>query len=54
LQQAVLAYFASQLNLDEEHQRLLEIFQAFDTNHDGQLDAKELTEGYTQYFDGDA
>ncbi|CDW91278.1 protein kinase domain containing protein [Stylonychia lemnae] len=53
LQQAVLTYFANYMNYDQEKRRLLEIFQAFDTNGDGQLDYKELLEGYTTYFNGD-
>lgn len=54
LQQAVLTYFANYMNYDDEKKRLLEIFQAFDSNNDGQLDFKELLEGYTEFFNGDA
>lgn len=50
LQQAVLTYFANYMNYDEEKKRLLDIFQAFDSNNDGQLDFKELLDGYTEYF----
>lgn len=35
------------MNYDKEHQKLQDIFKAFDTNGDGQLDYKELFEGYT-------
>ena len=48
-----MAYFANYLNVDEEKQKLLDIFKAFDKNGDGQLDFKELLEGYTLYYDGD-
>lgn len=41
------------MNYDDEKKRLLDIFQAFDTNNDGQLDFKELVDGYTEYFKGD-
>ena len=34
----------------EEEGRLLEIFQAFDSDKDGQLSKEELIEGYTQLF----
>ena len=34
----------------EEEAKLLETFQAFDTNKDGQLSREELEEGYTQLF----
>ena len=42
LQQAVLAYFTNFMSVDQEKQRLHEIFQAFDLNGDGQLDYNEL------------
>ncbi len=53
LQQAVLAYFGQQMNFDENKQRLTEIFKAFDTNGDGQLDRDELIAGYTKFYNGD-
>ena len=39
--------------LDEEKQKLLEIFKAFDENGDGQLAYEEIFHGYKQYFNGD-
>ena len=41
------------MNFENEKARLLEIFQAFDKNGDGQLDHEELIEGYTEFFRGD-
>jgi Ca2+-binding EF-hand superfamily protein len=38
---------------DSEHQKLIQIFKAFDTNGDGQLEYHEIYEGYKQYFNGD-
>jgi Ca2+-binding EF-hand superfamily protein len=38
---------------DSEHQKLMEIFKAFDINGDGQLEYHEIYEGYKQYFNGD-
>lgn len=38
---------------DEEKQKLLEIFKAFDENGDGQLAYEEIFQGYKQYFNGD-
>ena len=35
LQQAVLTYFANYMNYDDQKKRLLDIFQAFDSNNDG-------------------
>ena len=49
----MLSYFANYMNFDHEKQRLLDIFQAFDKNGDGQLDPEELVEGYTEFFKGD-
>lgn len=40
------------MSFDYEKQRLIDIFRAFDTNCDGQLDKSELVEGYTQFFNG--
>lgn len=41
------------MNFDAERQRLLDIFRAFDSNCDGQLDQYELVEGYSVFFNGD-
>lgn len=38
---------------DDERQKLLEIFKAFDTNGDGQLAYDEILAGYKEYFNGD-
>jgi Ca2+-binding EF-hand superfamily protein len=35
---------------DEERQKLMNIFKAFDTNGDGQLEYSEILEGYRHYF----
>lgn len=49
-----MSYFANYLNFDYEKEKLLDIFQAFDKNHDGQIDQQELLDGYIEFFDGDA
>ena len=57
LQQAVLSYLANFMGSatgDQERKKLQEIFKAFDSNGDGQLEYKEMLEGYIQYFNGDA
>ncbi len=41
------------MNFDENKTRLTEIFKAFDTNGDGQLDREELIAGYTKFYNGD-
>ncbi len=39
--------------VDDERQKLMNIFKAFDKNGDGQLAYEEIFEGYKQYFSGD-
>jgi Ca2+-binding EF-hand superfamily protein len=41
------------MSFENEKQRLLDIFKAFDTNNDGMLDTKELVAGYNRFFNGD-
>ena len=41
------------MNFDQEKQRLLDIFKAFDSNNDGMLDKRELVAGYNKFFNGD-
>jgi Ca2+-binding EF-hand superfamily protein len=56
LQQACLSYLANYLGyagIDEERQKLKEIFKVFDQNGDGCLAYEEIFEGYKQYFNGD-
>ena len=56
LQQACLSYLANYMGyegVDEERQKLKEIFNAFDSNGDGHLVYEEIFEGYKQYFRGD-
>eukprot|EP01057_Protomagalhaensia_wolfi_P006039 Protomagalhaensia_wolfi_Nauph_80__6038@NODE_835_length_1961_cov_19_201873_g628_i0_p2_GENE_NODE_835_length_1961_cov_19_201873_g628_i0NODE_835_length_1961_cov_19_201873_g628_i0_p2_ORF_typecomplete_len220_score55_01EFhand_7/PF13499_6/3_8e03EFhand_7/PF13499_6/1_4e12EFhand_7/PF13499_6/2_6e16EFhand_1/PF00036_32/0_00045EFhand_1/PF00036_32/4_8e05EFhand_1/PF00036_32/6_8e06EFhand_1/PF00036_32/2_5e08EFhand_8/PF13833_6/0_00093EFhand_8/PF13833_6/0_0011EFhand_8/PF13833_6/0_00098EFhand_8/PF13833_6/2_9e09EFhand len=48
LAQAALLFMGSKLTTLDETKELTTIFQKLDTNDDGQLDRKELIEGYTQ------
>eukprot|EP01054_Gregarina_sp_Poly1_P004951 Gregarina_sp_Poly_1__4950@NODE_2622_length_1908_cov_606_836502_g156_i1_p1_GENE_NODE_2622_length_1908_cov_606_836502_g156_i1NODE_2622_length_1908_cov_606_836502_g156_i1_p1_ORF_typecomplete_len602_score110_63Pkinase/PF00069_25/3_8e83Pkinase_Tyr/PF07714_17/2e52EFhand_7/PF13499_6/1_2e12EFhand_7/PF13499_6/9e16EFhand_1/PF00036_32/0_0016EFhand_1/PF00036_32/0_00017EFhand_1/PF00036_32/9_7e06EFhand_1/PF00036_32/9_2e08EFhand_6/PF13405_6/0_00035EFhand_6/PF13405_6/4_2EFhand_6/PF13405_6/1_7e08EFhand_6/PF13405 len=48
LAQAALLFMGSKLTTMDETRELTTIFQKLDTNDDGQLDRKELIEGYTQ------
>eukprot|EP01053_Blabericola_migrator_P011547 Blabericola_migrator_1__11546@NODE_68_length_15625_cov_137_110426_g61_i0_p4_GENE_NODE_68_length_15625_cov_137_110426_g61_i0NODE_68_length_15625_cov_137_110426_g61_i0_p4_ORF_typecomplete_len563_score127_98Pkinase/PF00069_25/5_1e83Pkinase_Tyr/PF07714_17/8_7e53EFhand_7/PF13499_6/7_6e03EFhand_7/PF13499_6/3_8e12EFhand_7/PF13499_6/7_1e16EFhand_1/PF00036_32/0_0015EFhand_1/PF00036_32/0_00016EFhand_1/PF00036_32/1_1e05EFhand_1/PF00036_32/8_5e08EFhand_6/PF13405_6/0_00032EFhand_6/PF13405_6/3_9EFhand_6/PF134 len=48
LAQAALLFMGSKLTTMDETKELTTIFQKLDTNDDGQLDRKELIEGYTQ------
>lgn len=38
---------------DEERQKLMNIFKAFDVNGDGQLEFHEILQGYKHYYQGD-
>ncbi len=48
LQQAVMAYIASHLQSQENHNKLQQVFQQFDKNGDGVLERDELLEGYAK------
>eukprot|EP01055_Gregarina_sp_Pseudo9_P005901 Gregarina_sp_Pseudo_9__5900@NODE_932_length_2053_cov_149_630089_g874_i0_p1_GENE_NODE_932_length_2053_cov_149_630089_g874_i0NODE_932_length_2053_cov_149_630089_g874_i0_p1_ORF_typecomplete_len561_score109_39Pkinase/PF00069_25/1_6e83Pkinase_Tyr/PF07714_17/9_3e53EFhand_7/PF13499_6/7_5e13EFhand_7/PF13499_6/7_1e16EFhand_1/PF00036_32/0_0013EFhand_1/PF00036_32/0_00019EFhand_1/PF00036_32/1_1e05EFhand_1/PF00036_32/8_4e08EFhand_6/PF13405_6/0_00083EFhand_6/PF13405_6/4_8EFhand_6/PF13405_6/2_3e08EFhand_6/PF13 len=48
LAQAALLFMGSKLTTMDETKELTTIFQKLDTNDDGQLDRKELIEGYAQ------
>ncbi len=46
LQQATMAYIASHLQSQENHNKLKQVFQQFDKNGDGVLERDELLAGY--------
>ena len=45
-----MAFMVSTMQDKEEEEKLLKIFQAFDSDKDGQLSKEELMEGYKQLF----
>jgi calcium-dependent protein kinase len=46
LQKAALSYIAGHIISKEEEQKLRDLFELFDTNHDGVISKDELIEGY--------
>ena len=50
IQSAIWTFMEHYLATKEEKGRLLEIFQALDTNNDGQLSKEELKEGFDKFF----
>ncbi len=52
MQKAVLTFVAGHLACKDAEKRAREVFQMFDTNHDGQLSRDELLQGYKLLCDG--
>lgn len=53
MQKAVMTYLATHVINKEEEKKMRQIFELFDSNHDGQLSKEELIEGYKMLFEGD-
>jgi len=49
VQSAILTFMAHYVTTKEEKDKLLGVFQALDTNHDGQVSKAELKEGFSKF-----
>jgi len=54
LHKAVLIFMAGRLISKKKEKKLRAIFQAIDTNNDGQLTKQELMEAFSKFYDGNS